>query len=252
MCVAGRSFRWMGRLGPRGSRSALVPRPSNPPARTGPAGRSRATLPRRVDPCRFSLPPRLSGKVKITREFFQRDPRICSRELIGCELLWNGAGGVIVETEAYSVRNDEACHTFHRPSSRAFVSEKPPGTAYVYLNYGMHWLLNFLVKGGAEDGFVLIRALEPTRGIKEMRHRRGVAEMKNLCSGPGKLTRALGVDGDFHGRDIFESPGLKLILPSDQPEILEGPRIGISRSAELPWRFTKAGSRFLSAPMKAP
>lgn len=190
--------------------------------------------------------------MKITREFFQRDPRICSRELIGCELLWNGTGGVIVETEAYSVRNDEACHTFHRPSSRAFVSEKSPGTAYVYLNYGMHWLLNFLVKGGSEYGFVLIRALEPTRGIEEMRQRRGVAEMKNLCSGPGKLTRALGMDGDFHGRDIFESPGLKLILPSDSPEILEGPRIGISRSAELPWRFTKAGSRFLSAPMKAP
>jgi len=189
--------------------------------------------------------------VKITREFFQRDPRICSRELIGCELLWNGAGGVIVETEAYSVRNDEACHTFHRLSSRTFVAEKPPGTAYVYLNYGMHWLLNFLVKGGAEDGFVLIRALEPTRGMEEMRQRRGDKEIKNLCSGPGKLTRALGMNGDFHGRDIFDSQGPILILPSDLPRILEGPRIGISRATGLPWRFTKAGSHFLSAPMKA-
>jgi len=135
--------------------------------------------------------------VKIPREFFQRDPLSCARELIGCEFVWKGTGGVIVETEAYSVRNDEACHTFSRPSSR------------------------------------------------------GKNELKNLCSGPGKLTRALGMDGDFHGRDIFESPGLKLILPSDQPEILEGPRIGISRSAQLPWRFTKAGSQFLSAPMKA-
>ena len=190
--------------------------------------------------------------MKIPREFFQRNPLSCARELIGCELVWNQAGGVIVETEAYSVRNDEACHTFSRPSSRGFVAEKPPGTAYVYLNYGMYWLLNFLVKGGAEDGFVLIRALEPTRGIEEMRQRRGMNELKNLCSGPGKLTRAFGMDGGFHGRDIFESPGLNLILPSNQPEILEGPRIGISRSAELPWRFTKAGSRFLSAPMKAP
>jgi len=188
----------------------------------------------------------------IRREFFQRDPLTCARELIGCELVWNGTGGVIVETEAYSVRNDQACHTFSRPSSRGFVAEKPPGTAYVYLNYGMYWLLNFLVKGGAEDGFVLIRALEPTRGIEEMRQRRGMNALKNLCSGPGKLTCALGIVGDFDGRDIFESPGLKLILPSDQPEILEGPRIGISRSAELPWRFTKAGRRFLSAPMKSP
>lgn len=188
--------------------------------------------------------------MKITREFFQRDPRICSRELIGCELLWNGAGGVIVETEAYSVRNDEACHTFHRPSSRAFVSEKPPATAYVYLNYGMHWLLNFLVKGGAEDGFVLIRALEPTRGMEEMRQRRGVNELKNLCSGPGKLTCALAIDGSFHGQDFFAANGPVLLSPTALPEILAGPRIGITRAADLPWRFVAAGSPFLSAPMK--
>ena len=187
----------------------------------------------------------------LSREFFQRDPLSCARELIGCELVWNGVGGVIVETEAYSVFNDEACHTFSRPSSRAFVAEKPPGTAYVYLNYGMHWLLNFLVKGGMEDGFVLIRALEPTRGIEEMRRRRRMNELKNLCSGPGKLTRALGIDGGFHGQDFFASPE-PVLLPATAPSAISaGPRIGISRAADLHWRFVAAGSPFLSAPMKA-
>lgn len=186
----------------------------------------------------------------ICREFFQRDPLTCARELIGCELVWNGAGGVIVETEAYSVREDEACHTFSRPSSRGFVAEKPPGAAYVYLNYGMYWLLNFLVKGGAEDGFVLIRALEPTRGIEEMRQRRGMNELKNLCSGPGKLTRALAIDGSFHGQDFFAAAEPILLSPTTLPEVLAGPRIGITRAADLPWRFVAAGSRFLSAPMK--
>ena len=189
---------------------------------------------------------------KMTREFFQRDPVSCARDMIGCELVWNHAGGVIVETEAYSVRNDEACHTFSRPSSRGFVAEKPPGTAYVYLNYGMYWLLNFLVKGGSEDGFVLIRALEPTRGIEEMRQRRGKNELKNLCSGPGKLTRALAIDGTFHGQDFFAANGPVLLLPAEPPKILAGPRIGITRAADLPWRFVAAGSRFLSAPMSAP
>ena len=186
----------------------------------------------------------------ICREFFQRDPLTCARELIGCELVWNQAGGVIVETEAYSVRNDEACHTFSRLSSRGFVAEKPPGAAYVYLNYGMYWLLNFLVKGGAEDGFVLIRALEPTRGIEEMRQRRGMNELKNLCSGPGKLTRALAIDGSFHGQDFFAAEGPALLAPTAPSKILSGPRIGITRAANLPWRFVAKGSPFISAPMK--
>lgn len=186
----------------------------------------------------------------LRREFFQRDPLSCARELIGCELVCNGVGGVIVETEAYSVWNDEACHTFSRPSSRGFVAEKPPGTAYVYLNYGMHWLLNFLVKGGPEDGFVLIRALEPTRGIQEMRQRRRMNELKNLCSGPGKLTRALGIDGGFHGQDFFAPGGASLFTPEKLPEIHQCPRIGISRSEELPWRFVLADSPYLSVPMK--
>jgi len=182
---------------------------------------------------------------KIRREFFQRDPLVCARELVGCELVWNDCGGIIVETEAYSVLNDEACHAFARPSSREFVAERPPGTAYVYLNYGVHWLLNFLVKGGAEDGFVLIRALEPTRGIETMKRRRAT-HLENLCSGPGKLTRALDLRGDAHGLDVFSTKSIALFAPVDPPSIQAGPRIGITKAADLPWRFIATGSRFLS------
>lgn len=185
----------------------------------------------------------------LSREFFQRDPLACARELIGCELVWNGCGGIIVETEAYAAQNDEACHTFTRPSSRAFVAEKLAGTAYVYLNYGMHWLLNFLVKGGSEDGFVLIRALEPTLGLEAMSTRRGNNQPKNFCSGPGKLTKALGIAGDLHGCDFFSLQKAALRHPKKPVSVLAGPRIGIRRSADFPWRFVLAGSRFLSAPL---
>jgi len=186
--------------------------------------------------------------MNITAEFFKRDPVTCAREMIGCELVWNGCGGVIVETEAYSVRNDEACHTFSRPSSREFVARMPPGAAYVYLNYGVHWLLNFLVRGGSEDGFVLIRALEPTRGIEEMTRRRNMTTLKNLCSGPGKLTHALGIDGAFHGRDLLSDSDASLRYPSTPLNIQACMRVGITRSADFPWRFVAAGSRFLSVP----
>lgn len=184
----------------------------------------------------------------LARSFFQRAPLTCSRELIGCELLWRGCGGIIVETESYSAQNDEACHTFRRPSSRRFVADRPPGTAYVYMNYGVHWLLNFLVKGGPEEGFVLIRALEPTRGIEEMAGRRKTSDPTNLCSGPGKLTQALGLDGSFHGQDIFAPPGwLSIRGRTRNPEIIETPRIGISRATDLLWRFVLCGSPHVSA-----
>lgn len=173
----------------------------------------------------------------LDRDFFTRDPLTCARALIGCELLWKGCGGVIVETEAYSARNDEACHTFSRPSSRRFVADHPPGTAYVYLNYGVHWLLNFLVKGGSEDGFVLIRALDPTRGIPLMRQRRKTDNPTRLCSGPGKLTQALGIDGSSHGLDFLRGSALKILSSTSRHPIIETPRVGISKAAELLWRF---------------
>jgi DNA-3-methyladenine glycosylase len=192
----------------------------------------------------------------LGRSFFQRDPLTCARELIGCELIWNGAGGVIVEVEAYAEQGDEACHTFHRPSARKFIADHPPGAAYVYMNYGVHWLLNVLVKdatGGGNNGFVLIRALEPTRGVPEMNRRR-LARAKSpllfslhaLCSGPGKLTQALAVDGRDHGRDLCAGGPIGILPPASPVPLEADVRIGISKAAHLPWRFLARGSEFVS------
>ena len=184
----------------------------------------------------------------IGRDFFMRDPVTCARELIGCELRWKRCGGTIVETEAYSVVNDAACHTFSRPSSRRFVAVHPPGAAYIYLNYGVHWLLNFLVKGGTEEGFVLIRALEPRFGIPAMRQRRGTDILAQLCSGPGKLTRALGIDGSSHGLDFFVDSALSICASADFPPVCQATRIGISKAADLPWRFLLKNNPHVSTP----
>ncbi len=179
----------------------------------------------------------------------------CARELIGCTLRWGRCAGVIVETEAYGAVNDEACHTWSRPSARAFVAKHPPGAAYVYFNYGMYWMLNVLVKGGGEDGFVLFRAIEPTEGIAAMIRRRAknlkskTANLKShawLCSGPGKLAQALGVTGRDHGRDFCEGAGAGFVRPSGAVEIEAGARIGISRALDLAWRFMLRGSEHIS------
>jgi DNA-3-methyladenine glycosylase len=192
---------------------------------------------------------------QIERAFFQRDPVTCARELIGCELVWKSCAGIIVETEAYAAINDEACHTFARPSARAFVARHPPGTAYVYFNYGMYWLLNVLVKGGTEDGFVLFRAIEPTRGVSAMQRRR-MAHRKSptpalkstaLCSGPGKLAMALGVDGRDHGRDLCAVPTIGFHAAPEPLEVVADIRIGISKAAHLPWRFLARDNPHLSA-----
>jgi DNA-3-methyladenine glycosylase len=184
---------------------------------------------------------------RLGRDFFCGTPVECARRLVGCELVWNGCGGVVVEVEAYSVQGDEACHTFSRPSSRRFVGELPAGSAYVYLNYGVHWLLNFLVKGGGEDGFVLVRALEPTVGISEMQRRTGKAGVVDLCSGPGKLTRALGMDGGLHGADAFaRGSGFLMWTGNAGIEVASGPRVGISKAVDLPWRFFVAGNSCVS------
>ena len=137
--------------------------------------------------------------MNITAEFFQRDPVTCAREMIGCELVWNGCGGVIVETEAYSVRNDEACHTFTRPSSREFVTRMPAGAAYVYLNYGVHWLLNCLVRVGSEEGFGLLRSLDPPPCIAANATTRSMTTSKNPGPVPWKIPRSMGQSGGRHG-----------------------------------------------------
>ena len=190
----------------------------------------------------------------IERSFFQRDPVTCARELIGCELVWKGCVGIVVETEAYAAINDEACHTFARPSARAFVEKHRAGAAYVYFNYGMYWLLNVLVKGGSEDGFVLFRAIEPTRGAAAMTRRRlahrttKLAHPRALCSGPGKLALALGVDGRDHGRDFCGGKTIGFRAPAQPVEVVADVRIGISKAAHLPWRFLLRDSPYVSVP----
>lgn len=159
----------------------------------------------------------------------------------------------MVEVEAYAEGGDEASHTVQRPSARKFIAEHEAGAAYVYMNYGMHWLLNVLVKGGTKNGFVLIRALEPTRGLREMERRRLagsksalVYSIHGLCSGPGKLAQALGVDGRDHGRDLCAGGRIGFVPPGVAPVVERDVRIGISKAAHLPWRFLARGSEFVS------
>lgn len=178
--------------------------------------------------------------------FFERDPLVCARELIGTQLVWGKCAGVIVETEAYLTLNDEACHTFTRPSTRAFVERNRPGAIYIYFNYGVHWMLNLLVKGGERSGLILIRALEPRCGLSLMKERRGVEEVRRLCSGPGKLTQALAIDDRHHEKSICGG-GRHYLLPREgRVSVVADARIGISRAKDFPWRFTLRGSEFVS------
>lgn len=181
------------------------------------------------------------SEIQLARSFFQTNPLTAAHGLLGWTLCFNECEGIIVETEAYARFDDEACHTWKRPSARRFVEENPAGTAYVYLNYGVHWLFNILVRGKtpAKDGFVLIRALEPLCGIEFMKKRRSSAD---LCSGPGKLTQAFEINGSHHGIDLFTTSGWSFkkdskSFPALSREIIATPRIGISVAQEKLWRF---------------
>lgn len=184
---------------------------------------------------------------RIGPEFFRRNPAECAWDLIGAIFRWDGGVGRIVETEAYCAIGDEACHTWFRPSARKFIAEHAPGAAYVYLNYGVHWLFNVLVKGGEEAGFVLFRAVEPLEDIPQMRVRTGNRgpDVK-MGAGPGKLTKMLGIRGDAHGAEFLLSENRGIFAAAETPEIVTGPRIGISREVGKPWRFGAAGSAALS------
>jgi len=185
--------------------------------------------------------------------FFQVDPLRCAENLIGTELVWGKCAGMVVETEAYLVEGDEASHTFKRPSARAFVERNKPGAAYIYFNYGVHWMLNVLVKGGPRDGLILIRAIEPRRGLAIMRRRRGVEDIRRLCSGPGRLTQALDITKHHHELDLCSDPAHCFrARPNPAVSVVTDERIGISRAKDLPWRFTLRGSQFLSVPVRAP
>jgi DNA-3-methyladenine glycosylase len=185
----------------------------------------------------------------VNRDFFDRSVHEVAHELIGCELRVGETAGRIVETEAYE-ESDPACHAYIGRTARNEVLFGPPGYAYVYLSYGIHSLLNFVTEPEGNASAVLIRALEPTAGIDLMRERRGRNEIEQLCSGPGKLSEALGVGLSLNGSDLFRPPFE--ISESDgaisEADITATPRIGITKAAELPWRYSVAGSRFVSRP----
>ena len=190
--------------------------------------------------------------MNVKRTFFETDPQICARALIGCELVWEETAGLIVETEAYAEHGDQASHTFLRRGTREFIRINPAGTLYIYLNYGVHWLLNFLVKGGRANGFVLIRALEPTSGCHLMAQRRGISQLHSFCSGPGKLTQALSIHHEFHGQDFFGISHAKLLNRHLGISIEVDRRVGITKSVEFDWRFLLAGSAFVSRKKNPP
>jgi DNA-3-methyladenine glycosylase len=189
---------------------------------------------------------------RLDADFFDRSVHAVARDLIGCELLVDGVGGVIVETESYE-RDDPACHAYVGLTERTAVLFGPPAHAYVYLSYGIHSLLNFVAEPEGSAAAVLVRALEPTTGIDAMRARRRRSPVRELCSGPGKLTEALGVGLELNRVPVTEPPFELRGRSGAWREVVvsTGPRIGITKATELPWRFCAAGSEFLSKPLPA-
>lgn len=181
--------------------------------------------------------------------FFARHPVDVARDLIGAHLTLSGVGGLIVETEAYH-HEDPASHSHGGPTARNAAMFGPVGRAYVYRSYGIHWCLN-IVCGTGPGSAVLIRALAPTDGLDLMRQRRGLSDPRQLCSGPGKLCQALAVTREHDGLPIDRAP-FAFAPGSAGANIVAGPRIGISKAADLPWRFGLDGSRFLSRPFPRP
>jgi DNA-3-methyladenine glycosylase len=182
----------------------------------------------------------------LKRAFFARSVHQVAPDLIGATLLVDGVGGVIVEVEAYH-HTEPAAHSFRGPTPRNLVMFGPPGFAYVYRSYGIHWCVNFVCEKEGSASAVLIRALEPTHGIAAMRRRRGLEDERALCSGPGKLTEALAITHAHNGRAL-DAPPITLYARKKKPEIDVGLRIGITKAVELPWRYGLKGSRFLSKP----
>lgn len=182
----------------------------------------------------------------LARDDFLADAPTVARAMIGATLLVDGVGGTIVETEAYDA-SEPASHSHRGPTPRTAVMFGPPGHAYVYLSYGMHWCLNFVCREPAHGAGVLIRALAPLEGVAQMRARRGLNEERLLCAGPGRVGQALGITHAHNGLALDRAPFRVLAAAPDTPiEVLIGPRIGISKAADLPWRFGLRGSRFLS------
>jgi DNA-3-methyladenine glycosylase len=192
--------------------------------------------------------PRLAGSAKL-RADFRQPAEILARHLIGAVLLVDGVGGRIVETEAYDAL-DPASHSFRGPTARNAPMFGPPGRAYVYRIYGLHWCFNIVCDAERSGSAVLIRALAPTTGVHLMQARRNQRGMGALCSGPGKLCQALAIDARLNGALVTAAP-FTLRGPVQPIPTVQGPRIGITAGRDTPWRFVEAGSPFLSRPMRA-
>lgn len=184
---------------------------------------------------------------RLPSDFFERDAPSVAQALIGVRLLVDGVGGTIVETEAYDA-HDPASHSFRGVTLRNAPMFGPPGRAYVYRSYGLHWCLNLVCSDGRPGSAVLLRAIEPSDGLETMHARRGLADGRRLCSGPGRLAQALGIDATLNHAPL-DAPPFALFDRHGQPRIVAGPRIGIRHGSETPWRFCLADSRFLSRPV---
>jgi DNA-3-methyladenine glycosylase len=184
----------------------------------------------------------------LPRSFFARSVHTIAPDLIGATLLFKGVGGVIVEVEAYH-QTDPAAHSFGGRTERNAVMFGPPGYAYVYRSYGIHWCLNFVCEPEGVASAVLIRALAPTHGLAVMRRRRGVTDERLLCSGPGRLSQALGITDAQYGLPL-DNPPFEIFARADDVEVAVGPRIGLTKAIEHPWRYGLSGSRFVSKPFK--
>jgi DNA-3-methyladenine glycosylase len=185
----------------------------------------------------------------VNREFYARPVLRVARDLVGCTVFHAGTAGIIVETEAYH-DSEPACHAHIGVTARTHTLFGAPGRVYVYRSYGIHALLNAVAEPPGVGAAVLIRALEPLEGIELMRERRGVHRLEDLCSGPGKLTQALGIDLELNGSDLVDGPIAIDPRPAGRRrlKLAAGPRVGITKAADLPWRFAEAGSRFVSRP----
>jgi DNA-3-methyladenine glycosylase len=196
------------------------------------------------------MPTAIVRGTRLRRSFFDRGVHDVASNLIGTTLLFNGVGGLIVEVEAYH-HTDPAAHSFNGKTDRNAVMFGPAGYAYVYRSYGIHWCVNFVCEGPGHASAVLIRALRPTVGLATMRRRRGITEERLLCSGPGRLCEALEITGKHNGLALDRKP-FAIFAPETPPqEIAIGPRIGLTKAIDLPWRYGLKGSPFLSKPFKS-
>ena len=184
--------------------------------------------------------------MKLDRKFFARSVHDVAPNLVGAKLLVDGVGGLIVEVEAYD-HEDPAAHGYRGRTERNASMFGLPGHAYVYRSYGIHWCLNLVCEEEGVASAVLLRALEPTDGLDAMRARRGLGEPRLLCAGPGRLCQALGVTREHDGLPLDRAP-FELRARESPVDVVAGPRVGITRAADQPWRYGLAGSRFVSRP----